>query len=252
MAKQTKATKTSESTPTPISTPTPTPIPTIQSASAPAPVDKEKVKKVKAVKQPSVSVSVSGSVSVTEQTVAQVAPVVVEVAPVSQKVVVEETEESDNSLADKSASFYTTLQQVGTLMNALKSEYKAFEKLVFRNLKLAAKQSAKKKKRLGTRAPSGFVKPTRISDELAQFLEQPLGSEMARTEVTKCINQYIRQNNLQDKSNGRHIIPDAKLSVLLQIPKGEELTYFNLQRFMSRHFAKSKAVSTTATATATA
>jgi len=250
MAKQTKATKTSESTPTPISTPTPTPIPTIQSASAPAPVDKEKVKKVKAVKQPSVSVSVSA----TEQTVAQVAPVVavVEVAPVSQKVVVEETEESDNSLADKSASFYTTLQQVGTLMNALKSEYKAFEKLVFRNLKLAAKQSAKKKKRLGTRAPSGFVKPTRISDELAQFLEQPLGSEMARTEVTKCINQYIRQNNLQDKSNGRRIIPDPKLSVLLQIPKGEELTYFNLQRFMSRHFAKSKAVSTTATASATA
>jgi hypothetical protein len=47
---------------------------------------------------------------------------------------------------------------------------------------------------------------------------------------------------LQDKLNGRKIIPDAKLSVLLKIKKGEELTYFNLQRYMSCHFAKSKGV----------
>jgi chromatin remodeling complex protein RSC6 len=62
---------------------------------------------------------------------------------------------------------------------------------------------------------------------------------MARTEVTRDINQYIRANSLQDKTNGRKINPDSKLAGLLKIKKGEELTYFNLQRYMSPHFAKS-------------
>ena len=56
---------------------------------------------------------------------------------------------------------------------------------------------------------------------------------MARTEVTKEINSYIRQHQLQDKTNGRKIIPDAQLTKLLKIGSGDELTYFNLQRYMS-------------------
>ena len=61
---------------------------------------------------------------------------------------------------------------------------------------------------------------------------------MARTEVTRDINTYIRNNKLQDKDNGRQINPDKKLSALLKLPSGETLTYFNLQKFMSPHFAK--------------
>ena len=66
---------------------------------------------------------------------------------------------------------------------------------------------------------------------------------MARTEVTREINAYIRANNLQDKDNGRKINADTKLTSLLKLSPGDELTYFNLQKFMSPHFAKaSKAV----------
>ena len=61
---------------------------------------------------------------------------------------------------------------------------------------------------------------------------------MARTDVTKDINAYIRANKLQDVTNGRKIIPDKKLASLLKIKQNEELTYFNLQKFMSIHFAK--------------
>ena len=246
MAKQTKV-KTSESTATP-STPivqvAPVNVPVVQTATTaatPAPVTEKKEKKVKAPKQ-----------QVAAPVVEVATPVVAPVVESAVQLVVDESAELDNSLLEKSGEFVAKLQQLGTMINSLKSEYKALEKQWSRDLKVANKQSAKKKKRQGSRAPSGFVKPTRISDELAQFLEQPLGSEMARTEVTKNINQYIRTNNLQDKSNGRKIIPDAKLSVLLKIKKGEELTYFNLQRYMSCHFAKSKAVATaTATAAAT-
>jgi upstream activation factor subunit UAF30 len=147
--------------------------------------------------------------------------------------------EIDNSLFEASADFIAKLQQVNSIIASLKSEYRLLEKKWTRELKVAQKSSSKRKRRVGNRAPSGFVKPTLISDELAQFLDKPSGSEMARTEVTRDINKYIRAHNLQDVSNGRKIIPDAKLSALLKIGASDELTYFNLQRYMSPHFAKS-------------
>ena len=88
------------------------------------------------------------------------------------------------------------------------------------------------------RVPSGFVRPTKISDELAMFLGKPVGTEMARTDVSRLINYYIRDNNLQDPKNGRTINPDAKLRALLQIGQHEELTYFNLQKYMKHHFIR--------------
>ena len=123
-------------------------------------------------------------------------------------------------------------------MNGLKTEFRSLEKKAVRELKTAQKYQAKRKRKNGNRSPSGFVKPTLISDELAQFLSKPSGTEMARTEVTREINTYIRANDLQDKTNGRKINPDKSLAALLKIQNGDELTYFNLQRYMSPHFAK--------------
>ena len=130
------------------------------------------------------------------------------------------------------------LNQLSVVISTLKNEYRTLEKKWSRELKAAQKVNSKRKRKSGNRAPSGFVKPTRISDELAKFLEKPSGTEMARTDVTREINGYIRTHNLQDKDNGRKINPDSKLSSLLKLKKTDELTYFNLQKFMSPHFAK--------------
>jgi upstream activation factor subunit UAF30 len=146
--------------------------------------------------------------------------------------------DADTPLAEQSMEFIAKLQQLGVVISSLKAEYRKLEKSWSRELKSAQKQSSKRKRKSGNRAPSGFVKPTRISDELAKFLEKPSGSEMARTEVTRDINKYIRTHNLQDKENGRKINPDTKLATLLKLKKTDELTYFNLQRYMSPHFAK--------------
>jgi upstream activation factor subunit UAF30 len=159
------------------------------------------------------------------------------VAPVVDEIVVESAE-GEAPVAEQSVEFLAKLQQLGVLISSLKAEYRTLEKKWTRELKTAQKQSSKRKRKAGNRAPSGFVKPTRISDELAKFLEKPSGSEMARTEVTREINTYIRAHNLQDKENGRKINPDTKLATLLKLKKSDELTYFNLQRYMSPHFAK--------------
>ena len=161
----------------------------------------------------------------------------VSASPAVDEVVVE-CAEGEAPIAEQSVEFLAKLQQLGVLISSLKAEYRTLEKKWSRELKTAQKQSSKRKRKAGNRAPSGFVKPTRISDELAKFLEKPSGSEMARTEVTREINTYIRAHNLQDKENGRKINPDTKLATLLKLKKSDELTYFNLQRYMSPHFAK--------------
>lgn len=146
---------------------------------------------------------------------------------------------ASSSISIKLNEYSGKLQQLTNLLTTLKSDFKTLEKSVTRELKNAQKSSNKRRNRnSGTRQPSGFVKPTRISDELAVFLGKTIGSEMARTEVSKEINAYIRAKSLQDKENGRKIHPDAPLSKLLQIGKGDELTYFNLQRYMKHHFIK--------------
>ena len=223
---RTKTTKTAEAEQVP------TPAPVVESVAAP--VADKKVKAPKAAKAPKVE-SAPAPAPVVEQVVS---------APVEDVHVA--AADGEAPLADQSVEFLAKLQQLGGLIASLKTEYRILEKKWTRELKVAQKQSSKRKRKAGSRAPSGFVKPTRISDELAKFLEKPAGSEMARTEVTRDINKYIRTHKLQDEANGRKINPDSKLAALLKLKKTDELTYFNLQRYMSPHFAKATKVDASA------
>jgi hypothetical protein len=222
MAKQSKS-KTTESSET-------APAPVVVSA----PVVTEPAVKVEKVKKPkAVKAEVSAPVVAAPTPVSTPA----QVAAPTEDVAVEDVEAS---IAAQSVEFMTKLSQLSSMIASLKTEYRSLEKKWSRELKVAQKSSSKKKKRAGNRAPSGFVKPTRISDELASFLGKDKGTEMARTDVTREINKYIRSQNLQDSSNGRKINPDSKLQTLLKLKKTDELTYFNLQRYMSQHFQKTE------------
>jgi upstream activation factor subunit UAF30 len=179
------------------------------------------------------------------EAVVPVPAVVVDVAPMvassveSNEAVASEVPSLDDGLVSAFADAFTKLQQVTTMLSTLKTDFRQLEKRAMRELKVANKASAKRRRKSGNRSPSGFVKPTLISEELAVFLGKNVGTEMARTEVTREINAYIRKHNLQDKDNGRKINPDVGLTSLLKLKTDDELTYFNLQRYMSPHFAKS-------------
>ena len=208
-----------------------------------------------ASEQVAVVVSAPASVAVSAPTPKKSSkkPAAAAAAPVAEVSVPEVAVSTDavaavdgQALSSDYSVFMTKLQQVSTLLSTLKAEFRQLERKATRELKTATKEKNKRNKRkTGNRSPSGFVKPTLISAELATFLGKPAGSEMARTEVTREINNYIRTNSLQDKTHGRKINADAKLMALLKVSPTDELTYFNLQRFMSPHFFKAAAAATT-------
>ena len=160
--------------------------------------------------------------------------------------------ESPSSLCEHFARVNKLQQELTSLTSHLKSETKLLEKLVSREMKTLDKMNARKKKNQKGRAKSGFVKPTKITNELADFLGLPHGTEIARTDVTKQITQYVRDNKLQDKANGRRINADAKLKKLLNYDEKKVtdekqlLSYFNLQRYLTVHFAKAQPAVATA------
>jgi upstream activation factor subunit UAF30 len=159
---------------------------------------------------------------------AEPAPVVAEASTVVQ----------ENNLSDAFTELLGQLTSLRSQLTTITGVVRSLQKRTDRELKLAQKAGRRRARKSGNRAPSGFVKPTLISLELANFLGKNKGTEMARTAVTREINSYIRAHKLQDPKNGRRILPDSKLRKLLKVGKTDELTYFNLQRYMSPHFAK--------------
>ena len=172
-------------------------------------------------------------------TPAKEAAPVVEAAPATEAATVEVAPTSATEIVTgKMGEFSAKLMQMTSLLSTLKSDFKTLEKSITRDMKVLEKASNKGRRSNANRKPSGFIKPTPISDELANFLGKSLGTEMARTYVSKEINKYIQAHNLKDKNNGRIIHADTKLSKLLKLQKDDELTFFNLQRYMKHHFPK--------------
>jgi chromatin remodeling complex protein RSC6 len=208
------------------------------SAPAQAPVVQEKAKRVskkaapvEAVSAPATATAAATAVVKEKKERKPRAPkVVADVAASTDEVVI------DVSLGDQVAKFASKMQQLSADLASTKTEFKSLEKRWAKELKTAQRQGKRKKREGGNSAPSGFTKPTRISDELAVFLNKPQGCEMARTDVTKEINQYVKSNNLKDAEDGRKILPDTKLTTLLKLGKDDKLTFFNLQRYMKHHY----------------
>ena len=159
----------------------------------------------------------------------------------------EDHETQDNALDDWIMEQFTTINDSLTLFKMqitnLQKVVKTVEKDVKKELK-NIKKDKKNEKPKSKRAPSGFAKPTKVTKELCEFMNRPEGSEIARTEVTKALVNYIKDNNLielgEDTKN--KIVPDEKLKKLLGVEDDNlnDLTYFNIQKYMNKHFYSKK------------
>jgi chromatin remodeling complex protein RSC6 len=186
------------------------------------------------------------------QPVQEAAPAVVEAhADTPAAPVATEATPTENSWETLDAQFKNILSDLQEWRNTLSTVQSNVRKLQ-KNVQRSLKENARKNRRRGgaksdrpPRAPSGFAKPALISDALCSFLGCESGTEMARTEVTKHLTQYIKNQGLQDQANKRRIRVDQKLGQLLGVTSEDEVTYFNLQKYMKVHFPKSQSQSNT-------
>ena len=145
--------------------------------------------------------------------------------------------DSYNKLKDNFDNLLFTLSEFKTQITTIQNTVRGIEKNVKKELR-SLERKLNKNKNKGSRKPSGFAVPSSISKELCNFMNLDQGAKIARTEVTQYIINYIKQKELQDKNNGRKIKPDDALKGLLNMKKKDELTYFNLQKYMNKHFVK--------------
>ncbi len=147
------------------------------------------------------------------------------------------SEHVSNELFEQFEGVINGLSVVKTQINTLQQTLKQLEKNVKKQMKGLKKEVVKNKIK-GNRKPSGFAKPSKVTKELCEFMKRSEGTEIARTEVTKALIEYIKENKLENQSNSKIIVPDDKLKFLLGIEDGQELTYFNIQKYMTKHFIK--------------
>ena len=151
---------------------------------------------------------------------------------------IEKKESNVDILFDKLQLQFNDSQQIlKTLHNNLKILYKEVLKERKELQKKSNKNSKKKKKKNNL---SGFAVPTKITKELAEFLNLDHDTEISRTDVTSLICKYIKDNNLQNPDNKKIILPDDKLKKLFNGYLGEEdqLEFFNIQSYLKYHFIK--------------
>jgi chromatin remodeling complex protein RSC6 len=140
---------------------------------------------------------------------------------------------AETLLTDLQEKVTSLTGQLKTIQSALKLLAKEFDK----QKKIIDKVQKKKEK--AKKSPSGFAKPCKISDELCDFIGITKGTEQSRTDITRFINSYVKQHNLNNPENRREFFPDKKLKAILNVKDGEKVTYFVLQRLIAHHFPPS-------------
>jgi chromatin remodeling complex protein RSC6 len=145
--------------------------------------------------------------------------------------------EVSNELFQQFEQLVSQLTNMKTQITGIQQNIKQLEKNVKKHMKGLKKEVIKTKNK-GNRQPSGFAKPSKVTKELCEFMNKAEGSEIARTEVTRALVAYIKENKLENTSNSKIISPDDKLKVLLGLDDSQELTYFNIQKYMNKHFVK--------------
>ena len=124
-------------------------------------------------------------------------------------------------IVEKVNAFVTMGKELQGQLKVLSKEWDKQQKII---------DKVQKKRQNAKNSPSGFAKPNKISDELCDFIGEQRGTEKSRTDITRFINSYIKEHNLNKPENKRFILPDEKLRKILNVDAKEEINYFILQK----------------------
>ena len=205
-----------------------------------APVVAAAAEKVKAGRKPA-----AAKAAVVPAPVAAVAPVAAPSSSAAPAAAATEAAAPATTLDEDLKGVLSTLTTLRETVSSMITEVKRLDKRVHREIKDARRRKrrvrAEGEEGAKPRGPSIFEIPTKVTDELNKFLGHPAGTLISRSNVTKQINNYVKEKNLKNKHD---ITPDAALRKLLQVPEADQLTYFNLQRYLNRHYIKTEKVTT--------
>lgn len=152
----------------------------------------------------------------------------------AEKVEINDISGKFTSIMEKIHTMNNMLKEVGLQLKTLQKEVAKVERESSKKSK-GGKKSASAGEAKAKRPASGFAKPSAISADLAKFLGLAADTKMPRTEVTRLLNKYIKDNSLQDAKDRRVINPNDALKAILKTD-GKDLTYFNLQSAIKHHF----------------
>ena len=118
-------------------------------------------------------------------------------------------------------------------IDEINQELKIFEKSLNKLLQKLMKNDKPK----SPRKKCGFALPSNVTTTLCEFMNVEKGTQIARTDVTKYLMNYIKEKNLENATNKRYIDPDENLWKLLgDEAKKNTITHFNIQKYINKHF----------------
>lgn len=122
-------------------------------------------------------------------------------------------------------------------ITAIRSDLRLLSKLVRRiQAHIDDPTGEKREKR---KVNNGFNKPLKVSAAMQAFLGLGEGELISRSEVTRRITAYVKEQGLKHPTNGRQIVLDQPLRELLSIEDPNfVVTYLNIQRFLGVHYIR--------------
>ena len=153
----------------------------------------------------------------------------------------------DSSEYDTNDKVVERFKKIKTLIISLVREHEFLLKIYKKNCDQEVKKMSGKKKKKNTNSEnvseqkkSGFTKPTLVPKRVALFLDLPEDAVIPRTNVTKLIYSYIKDNNLQEVEDKKISHCDEKLSKLFDIPLNSEIKFSTFQTLLSKVYNSEK------------
>jgi hypothetical protein len=157
----------------------------------------------------------------------------------------ETNENNDNPVTiyvNKLNKYVETIAKMNSELKQLVSVGKTLEKDFNQIVKLLAKKN--KNKSNENRALTGFAMPTYLTDEMYDFLNENTelklekGQKVHRIAVTRMLNKYIKDKGLRKEDDKRYFVPNTTLHRIFRSTENDEVSYFNLQKYIKHHFIK--------------
>ena len=142
----------------------------------------------------------------------------------TQMMCADATEAVAGELSENSVDYF--FSQLDDLNRLVKWFNKQGRTIIRKNMRVRRKVSSNSK--------SGFAVPVRTAKPLADFLGIDPKTEIPRTEVTKRLTSYIKDNNLQCDDNRKQFLCNEPLAKIFSVDIGTKTNWFEMQKFLAK------------------